>query len=195
MLIGITGNGSKFFVINSGFKEQTKGWPSKPLDKAIQWLKGKPKSWRVADLGCGEAMLATQVTQRVDSFDLIAKRPEVVACNMASLPLPDSCIDAAIFCLSLMGTDYGSFIEEATRVLKGNGWIWIAEVQSRFVDESGRNVLKSFVKQFQTLGFIVKRQDTSNSHFVIMEFQRNDSSSDVSTLQWPALRACQYKKR
>lgn len=165
------------------------------MDKAIEWLKGKPKSWRVADLGCGEAMLATQVSQQVDSFDLIANKPEVIACNMASLPLPDCCIDAAIFCLSLMGTDYGTFIEEATRVLKANGWIWIAEVQSRFIDESGRNVLKSFVKQLKVLGFDVKRQDTSNSHFVILELQKNEARSDAVTLQWPALRACQYKKR
>lgn len=30
--------------------------------------------------------------------------------------------------LALMGTDYGSFLVEASRVLKPGGWLWVAEV-------------------------------------------------------------------
>ncbi len=37
-------------------------------------------------------------------------------------------VDVAVFCLALMGTDYSSFLEEAARVLKPHGIIWIAEV-------------------------------------------------------------------
>lgn len=37
-------------------------------------------------------------------------------------------VDVAVFCLALMGTDYPSFLEEAARVLKPHGIIWIAEV-------------------------------------------------------------------
>ena len=51
------------------------------------------------------------VPQEVHSFDLVATAPGVVACNMAAVPLDDASIDAAIFCLALMGTDYGSFLE------------------------------------------------------------------------------------
>ena len=36
--------------------------------------------------------------------------------------------EAAVFCLSLMGTDYPSFLEEAYRVLVPGGRLWIAEV-------------------------------------------------------------------
>ncbi len=50
------------------------------------------------------------------SFDLESDAPGVVACNMARLPLKDASVDVAVFSLSLMGTDYGSFLEEAHRV-------------------------------------------------------------------------------
>jgi hypothetical protein len=40
----------------------------------------------------------------------------VVACNMANVPLADRAVDVAVFALSLMGTDYGLFLEEAHRV-------------------------------------------------------------------------------
>lgn len=38
-------------------------------------------------------------------------------------------VDIAIFCLALLGTDYPTFLEEAHRVLKPHGLLWIAEVQ------------------------------------------------------------------
>ena len=38
-------------------------------------------------------------------------------------------MDIAVFCLALMGTDYPSFLQEAARVLKPHGTIWIAEVR------------------------------------------------------------------
>lgn len=47
----------------AGFREQTKGWPVQPVDQAIRWLRGKPASWAVADLGCGDAKIAATVQQ------------------------------------------------------------------------------------------------------------------------------------
>lgn len=67
-------------------------------------------------------------TQKVHSFDLVAAAPHVVACNMAHVPLPDASADVAVFSLALMGTDYGSFLVEAARVVRHKGWIWLAEV-------------------------------------------------------------------
>jgi hypothetical protein len=43
-------------------------------------------------------------------------------------PTGTASVDIAIFCLALMGTDYPSFLQEAARVLKPQGTIWIAEV-------------------------------------------------------------------
>ena len=48
--------------------------------------------------------------QTVHGFDLVAVAPGVTACNMADVPLGDASADAAIFCLALMGTDYGAFL-------------------------------------------------------------------------------------
>lgn len=45
------------------------------------------------------------------SFDLVAGAPGVVACNMAAVPLEPASVDVALFCLALMGTDYGSFLQ------------------------------------------------------------------------------------
>jgi hypothetical protein len=66
--------------------------------------------------------------QKVHSLDLVATEPGVIACNMADTPLAPGSVDAAVFCLALMGTDYGGFLAEAHRVLKARGWLWVAEV-------------------------------------------------------------------
>lgn len=170
-----------------------------PVDQAIAWLRRRPPGWAVADLGCGDAKIAATLGPRgycVHSFDLAETAPGVVACNMAALPLDAGAVDAAVFCLSLMGTDYGSFLEEAARVLKPAGWLWIAEVQSRFVDDGGRSVLPAFEAALGALGFAVRRKDTSNSHFFVLEAQRQGGSGGgKQRIAWPELRACQYKKR
>lgn len=185
---------------HDGFREQTKSWPERPVDVAIHWLKRKPPTWSVVDLGCGDAELAKTVRQKVYSFDLVANNVEVIACNMNNLPLKSSTVDAAVFCLSLMGTDYGSFIQEAARVLKTTGWLWVAEVQSRFIDQSGSSVLEDFISAVKGLGFELRRKDTKNSHFLILEFQGKSSRDNEKRLtnafvSWPFLRACQYKPR
>jgi hypothetical protein len=53
--------------------------------------------------------------QSVHSFDLVASAPGVIACNMSDVPLPDEAVDAAVFSLALMGTDYGSFLQVSAR--------------------------------------------------------------------------------
>ena len=51
---------------------------------------------------------------------------------MAHVPLDDDSLDAAIFSLSLMGSNYLDYIKEAHRCLKLDGQLWIAEATSRF---------------------------------------------------------------
>jgi len=76
----------------------------------------------VADLGCGDAALAKHFQKnkkvKVRSFDLVKVNELVEVCDMASIPLDDDSIDVAIFCLSLMGTNFLSFIQEACRYTK-----------------------------------------------------------------------------
>ena len=79
----------------------------------------RPKEWVVADMGCGEAVLAQSVPQTcVHSLDLVAANPQVTPCDMAYTPLGVASVDAVVFCLSLMGTNLKDFMIEANRILK-----------------------------------------------------------------------------
>ncbi|KAJ8070798.1 hypothetical protein OCU04_001160 [Sclerotinia nivalis] len=101
---------------------------------------------RIADLGCGDAALSTglqkdlkKLNLKIHSFDLQSPSPLVTRADIANLPLDDGSIDIAIFCLALMGTNWIDFIEEAFRILRWKGELWIAEIKSRFGRVGGSN--------------------------------------------------------
>ncbi|ESZ98710.1 hypothetical protein SBOR_0948 [Sclerotinia borealis F-4128] len=101
---------------------------------------------RIADLGCGDATLSTglqkdlkKLNLKVHSFDLQSPSALVTRADIANLPLADESIDIAIFCLALMGTNWIDFIEEAFRILRWKGELWIAEIKSRFGRVGGNN--------------------------------------------------------
>lgn len=114
-------------------------------------------------------------------------------------PAETGSMDAVVFCLALMGTDYGSFIAEASRVLRRKGHLWIAEVRSRFADESGQDDYGAFQAALQGSGFHVTAQDASNKMFVVFEARKRskgqDSEQVLPAVSWPVLKACQYKRR
>lgn len=139
-----------FEIYHTGYSEQVKRWPNNPLDEIISFLATQKPGLRIADLGCGEARLARNVPQHnVLSFDLVSKDKSVVECDIADIPLSDSTVDIAIFCLSLMGTNYGDFLAEARRIIVPGGLLLVAEVASRFEDQDP----KSFVQGVEILGF------------------------------------------
>ncbi|KAF8242976.1 hypothetical protein K440DRAFT_89776 [Wilcoxina mikolae CBS 423.85] len=94
----------------------------------------------VADLGCGDAKIAATFNHgkgqkekiKVLSFDLQASTPDVTVADIAHLPLEKESVDVVIFCLALMGTNFLEFVEEAHRILKWRGELWVAEIKSRF---------------------------------------------------------------
>ena len=105
----------------------------------------------IADLGCGDARLARTLTNSDDtkslrlkmhSFDLHSPSTLVTKADISALPLADRSVDVAIFCLALMGTNWISFIEEAHRILRWKGELWVAEIKSRFgrVSKTGKPV-------------------------------------------------------
>jgi len=55
---------------------------------------------------------------KVRSFDLVKVNDLVEVCDMANVPLDDDSVDVAIFCLSLMGTNFLAFVREACRYTK-----------------------------------------------------------------------------
>jgi len=56
---------------------------------------------------------------------------------MAHTPLEDALLDAAVFSLSLlMGRNWPEYLEEARRVLKPYGYLFVAERASRWEEEN-----------------------------------------------------------
>lgn len=138
-----------FRTYHSGYARQVRRWPRNPLDDVISYLRTRSGTLSVADLGCGEGRLRRDVKQKVYSFDLVAHDEGIIACDISNVPLGDSSVDVAVFCLSLMGTDYGQFLVEARRVLVSNGLLLIAEVASRFANHDPGH----FIRGVQALGF------------------------------------------
>ncbi|KAI9795123.1 MAG: 25S rRNA (adenine645-N1)-methyltransferase [Peltula sp. TS41687] len=93
----------------------------------------------IADLGCGDAKLARtmdisvkKMKLKIVSYDLYSANQHVNKADIANLPLKDGSVDVAIFCLALMGTNWIDFVEEAYRILRWKGELWISEIKSRF---------------------------------------------------------------
>jgi len=207
-------NPGVFDAYHEGFREQVKKWPKNPVHKCFEWLQHKPYDTIIADFGCGDAELAKLIgksKKKVYSLDLEtpSHAPFVIACNMAKTPLESNSVDVAVFSLSLMGTDYYKFIEEASRVLKVKGNLWIAEVKSRFDGRNGAASIPSFVASLKTAGFDVdpKKVDEKDKMFFVLEAvkAKNHASSSSAggekknnksgKVEWPKLKACEYKKR
>ena len=220
-----------FEVYHKGFRKQAAKWPQNPLHVFIAWVqrraaekKGgqevaggkKRKRGRgageetggrlvVADFGCGEAELALRCggVALVHSFDLVALNDRVTPCNVCErVPLEDSSVDAAVFCLSLMGTDYILSVAEACRVLRDGGTLKVAEVKSRFVDD--REYYK-FCEAMHHMGLRLDVLNDGHKMFVLFEFTKvGDVHAALAPLAHadkhvrrlaPPLKSCVYKKR
>ncbi|KAM0035606.1 putative 25S rRNA (adenine(645)-N(1))-methyltransferase [Helianthus debilis subsp. tardiflorus] len=186
---------SLFNMYHTGYQEQMSRWPEQPVNIIMKWLKDHNSSLVVADFGCGDARLAKGVKNKVFSIDLVANDPSVIACDMSKTPLDSSSIDVAVFCLSLMGTDFPSFIKEAHRVLKQNGWLLIAEVRSRFDPNNGGADPDSFSKAVCSLGFTSVSKDFSNKMFILLYFKKKPNNNSGKEIKWPELKPCLYKRR
>ncbi|KAI1160150.1 methyltransferase-domain-containing protein [Nemania serpens] len=163
-----------FQEYHEGFRRQVNVWPENPVDGYVEdiRLRGRqryphrPKPGQVAptltpevrplmrttgtctiaDLGCGDAKLATALQSEkrklninILSYDLQSPSPLVTKADIANLPLTDGSVDVVIFCLALMGTNWLDFIEEAYRILHWKGELWVAEIKSRFGHVSNKN--------------------------------------------------------
>lgn len=169
-------NPEMFHEYHEGFRRQVEVWPENPVNGYVVDItqrgrqrrdkRGLPRTessgevtstqlsplprtdgrCTIADLGCGDAGLATQLQKdlkklnlKIHSFDLQSPSHHVTKADIANLPLEDGSVDIAIFCLALMGTNWIDFIEEAFRILRWKGELWVAEIKSRFGRVSGKN--------------------------------------------------------
>jgi hypothetical protein len=132
------------------YREARKDWTVVPYEEMIRWCQLR-SGYVIGDFGCGEAKLAEAVADRhtVHSFDHVAVNDDVVACDMAHVPLDDQTLDVAIFSLSLMGANFAEYLREAKRTLKLDGQLHVIEATSRFTDRNG------FAKALEGLGFAI----------------------------------------
>lgn len=193
---------------HEGFRYQVDKWPQNPVNVIVRGLKKMSSARRdtkeivVADFGCGDAELAKQLLQyyvngscpfKVHSFDLVASCDLVTACDMAKVPLSQSSVDVAVFCLSLMGTNLADFIREAHRVLKADGCLTIAEVRSRFESKSEKDEITEFISVLDSLGFSCSKTDKSNKLFFLLDLCKNGKKPNPDLVY--TARPCIYKRR
>lgn len=176
-------------IYHKGYTTQVQHWPTNPVDSIISYICQKPASLVVADFGCGDCKIARSVKNKVHSFDLAPVCELATACDMAKVPLGDSTVNIAVFCLSLMGTNLGDFLAEANRVLVMGGVLKIAEVASRFEN------VHSFVRALSNMGFKIVNKDTENSHFFSFEFIKTRKAPENAKKFGLQLKPCLYKKR
>ncbi len=228
-----TANPQLFTQYHEGYQRQVKMWPVNPVNiisKAIiratnstNYRPNTPNSTVVvADFGCGDAApLARQLLSSskkkflVHSFDLVSPTHNpynIIACDMAHVPLPSNSVHIAVFCLSLMGVNCADFIREAHRVLTKDGTIKIAEVRSRLeetakgttsnsVDKKStgsvvdRTLLNQFLSNMKRLGFHCTYQDYhSNPMFIFLDFTKISNHRPSTSLNF-SLKPCIYKRR
>lgn len=179
-----------FKAYHDGYNQQLERWPVNPLDIIISSIKKMSTENVIADFGCGEALLAASVPHKVHSFDFIALNDRVKACDMAHTPLLMNSVHVVVFCLSLMGSNLADYIIEANRVLKTNGTLKIAEVESRFEN------VTDFIKLLTKYGFKNTWKDLSHDLFYFMDFKKEaDINMKKKSLPSIILKSCLYKKR
>ena len=104
----------------------------------------------------------------VHSFDHVAINDNVVACDIAHVPLDDETLDVAVFSLSLMGANFADYLREAYRTLKLDGQLHILEATERFSDRS------AFIKSLEGLGFAIDSVEDKwkFAHIRVMKTER-----------------------
>ncbi|KAL7737144.1 hypothetical protein ACLKA6_005354 [Drosophila palustris] len=178
-----------FEAYHAGYRQQVDKWPSNPLTRIIKTIKRLPKTAIIGDFGCGEGKLAQSVPNKVYSMDLVATRPDIVACNMTKTPLQPQSLDVAVYCLSLMGTNLSDYLLEANRVLKLHGNVYIAEIQSRFED------VREFVRCLNACGFDLIKKDVAVNYFYFFHFRKMRHVGKDTKLKPFSLKPCLYRKR
>lgn len=158
--------------------EQENAWQVVPREECVKHLRENlPRGSIVADFGCGQGKLAEGLIDFhvVHSFDHVAIRPGIVACDMTNTPLDAGSIDAAVFSLSLMGSNIADYINEAYRVLRLGGQLIIWHPATN--NDRGR-----FIEGLRKYGFaIVEEGQIYKWHriWAIKQARKNDTQAEI----------------
>lgn len=150
------------------YRESRTKWPVVPYKELIKRYKSRD-GLTIADLGCGEALIAKELkdNHKVYSLDHVSIDKDVISCDITETPLEKESVDVAIYSLSLMGKNINSYIVEANRILKLDGRIHIVESSKRFKN------LENFKRQLKLFGFeFISSEDMWN--FTHITAQKSD---------------------
>jgi superfamily II DNA or RNA helicase len=155
------------------YRQLRETWPVVPFKEEINWLLARD-GYVVGDFGCGEAFIAAEAGSKhtVHSFDHVAIDKRVIACDIAHVPLEDESLDVAIFCLSMMGSNFTDYIREAHRCLVLDGHLHLWEAAGYFED------VKKFASALGKLGFDVTAP-TVEGAFVRIYAHKNSRKPDT----------------
>ena len=127
-------NPDKWREYHSIREENKKEWTEDPINVIAEKL-NKNRHQVIADLGCGMNQLKTLVNSYSQwySFDHYSDDETVIKADISDLKeyLQDNSVDAAVFCMSLWGTNYMDYIKESYRYLKNGGIVYVAEPKDK----------------------------------------------------------------
>lgn len=172
-------NPEEWCYYHTRLREHESEWQNIPREECIKHLKENlPLGSVIGDFGCGQAQLAYALrdVHTVHCLDHIAIIPSVVACDMAHSPLDDAMLDAAVFSLSLMGTNIRDYLAEAYRTLKAGGQLLIYH-------PAAENDRMKFAIGLEKLGFaLVHHAQVYKWHYIwaIKRGRQIDSDAEVS---------------
>lgn len=117
----------------------------------------------VIDFGCGDNQFKLEIpNNKVTSVDHVACDESVIACDMCDLSnyVANESHDVAVFSLSLWGTNYKDYLNEAYRVLRRKGFVYIAEPSKHYETVEEQNNLKQLLTDcgFKIVGNIDVRE-------------------------------------
>jgi superfamily II DNA or RNA helicase len=174
----LAGNPEEWGHYHTMYRQLRESWPVVPFKEEVRWLSESGREGLVVgDFGCGEALIAEAVSDRhqVHSFDHVAIDDRVIACDIANVPLPDGALDVAVFCLSLMGSNFTDYVREARRCLRLDGWLHLWEPANYFED------LSKFCSKLGRLGFDVMAPEKEGA-FVRIYAVRNAKKADPAVV-------------
>ncbi|MDH6293131.1 zinc-ribbon domain-containing protein, partial [Rhodococcus opacus] len=159
------------------YTEARRKWDTVPAYEFARWLNDGRRPCVVADLGCGEMLLADRVTSghTILPFDHVAFDDRVTVCDIAAVPLDDASVDIAILSLALMGKNHADYVREAHRILPVDGHLWLCEPTSSIGSDEARlrDVLAGF-------GFDLYRVQGEGQFTFVRAIKSDNAPQDVT---------------
>jgi len=123
---------SEWYLYHTLYREARESWPEQPFEQIADRIRVRP-DWVVGDFGCGECLLSKALPDnRAIGLDHVGWDESVIECDISDTPLDEASLDVVVFSLSLMGTNWTDYLQEAYRPLKPYGHLFIAEPQRRW---------------------------------------------------------------